>query len=169
MSNEELPEVWVTLETHEITQAALAGVFRYTQNLYEKKRLKSHNHDGEKSWQRHIEGALAECAVAKYLGFYWPGKGDPNDVDLRPINVRMSERHDRRMILHDDKFDDPTKVVFFVTGQNGNYWIRGWEWCGSVKKEKYYEDPVGGRPAYFVPPSVLFHPSTYEGARPVYR
>lgn len=169
MNEKYLPEVWVNLESYEITQAAMAGVARYTQNLEEKKRLNSHNHDGKLTWQRHIEGALAECAVAKYLGFYWPGKGDPSDVDLRPVNVRMSEDHNRRLILHDDKYDDPTKIVFFVTGRGGRYWIRGWEWCGNVKKQDYWDDPFGGRPAYFVPPSALLHPSTFEGARLVYR
>jgi hypothetical protein len=168
MTNE-LPEVWVDLEFHEITQASISGVFRHVQNLKKQERLNSHGHDGEDSWQRHIEGALAECAVAKYLGFYWPGKGDPDDVDVRPVNVRMTEKHSNRLILHGDKYDPPETIVFFVTGKDGRYWIRGWELCGNLKTEDRWQDPKGGRPAYFIPPSALIHPSLYEGARYNYR
>jgi len=103
-------------------------------------------------WQISIEGALAEMALAKHLGLYW-SKGKVGCKDVGPHQCRSSQRDDRRLILHDRDCD--TDRYYFVTGKNGEYWIRGWIMGKDGKKDEFKDDPCGGRPAYFVPTSVL--------------
>ena len=47
--------------------------------------------------------------------------------------------------------------LFFPTGVNGRYRVHGGMYAREAKQEKYWKDPAGGRPAYFVPQRSLFH------------
>lgn len=144
----------IELTPAEILQGALAGAMRQAQNLRDNRR------DGngapfDQGWQFHIEGALGEMAVAKALGLFWGGKGELRYADIGRLEVRTTPRADGRLILHKD---DPDEAVFLlVTGCNGCYLIRGWLRAAEGKRENYWTDPAGGRPAYFVP-AVDLHP-----------
>jgi hypothetical protein len=107
-------------------------------------------------------GCLAEEACAKCLNLYWSGlcgAGVP-DVGFK-YQVRGTWRMDGRLILHpDDKDDEPFILVTpHDTMEGGMLTFRlvGWILCRDGKQEKYWTDPKGDRPAFFVPQDAL-HP-----------
>jgi hypothetical protein len=134
---------------------AQVGIMRQVQNL--KRGAKStYGQDGSNLWQLHIEGALAEMAVSKYLDYYWWGRvGNYNASDVsQSIEVRHSANHKHRLILHDR--DNDNSPFILVTGGIGQYILQGWIMGKDGKQPQYYKDPTGNnRPAYFVPREVL--------------
>lgn len=143
----------VELTTWEILTAGLAGLMRVVENI----KLRRKNRWGETdigNWERHIEGALAECALAKHNGAYWRGKGElrGSDVGARD-EVRATWRENGHLILHPDDKDDSR--YWLLVGLNGRYEIKGWI-LGSVgKNQKYWHDIGNGRPCYWVPQNHL--------------
>ena len=73
-------ETTIQLSYPEIMQAASIGVMRRMQRLKSGYAL-AHGLKPGKDWQLMIEGALSECALAKFLNVYWVGCGEINDVD----------------------------------------------------------------------------------------
>jgi len=145
----------VVLDSAEIILAANAGILRQTENIH-RKRQPYHGATESDSWQKHVEGCLGEKAFAKWAGLYWPGKGKFRDADVGIFQVRRGQEHHYRLILHKEDHDD--QKYWLVTGKNGTYIIQGWNWGREGKKEEYWKDPGTGRPAYFVPRSIL-HPA----------
>jgi hypothetical protein len=147
----------VVLSATEMLMAASAGVCRQVHNARSDKPTtygSGHLHD----WQYHCEGALGECALAKFLNVYWPGKGDMRDADVGEMDVRTRSEHWYDMVLHDEDPDD--RIYWLLTGINGKYKVHGWMWAGDGKKDEYWSDPAKqGRHAYFVPQSKLFSPT----------
>jgi hypothetical protein len=132
--------------------AAMVGVMRHTQNV----KLGLGATFGERpelAWQRHIEGALTEAALAKSLGRYWLGTGKWKDPDVGDVDVRATHRPNGRLIIH--KEDPEDRRFYFMTGLNGSYELRGWIMGRDAKRDEWWTDPVGGRPAYFVPIAAL--------------
>lgn len=138
----------VVLSPPEIMEAALSGVMRHVENLKNGKKP-TYGCGVEQDWQLHIEGCLAERALAKHLNIYWRGKGKPTLPDVGLVDVRCSPGHNNRLILHSHDEDD--RVFWFLTGINGTYIVRGWILGVDGKNQEYWADPQGGRPAYFVP------------------
>lgn len=62
--------VEITLTRDEIVFAAQGGLMRNIENLLKGGKPRF-GHPYEQLWARHINGAHAELAVAKYLGVYW--------------------------------------------------------------------------------------------------
>jgi len=146
----------IILSTPEMLQAAMIGIIRQIQNL-EANRQPTYGSGGGPLWQMHIEGAMGECAVAKYRGVYWNGNvGNLHAQDVGKYQVRTGAGDNYRLILHpEDKNED---VFILVTGAYGKYNIRGWLWAFEGKIPKFWEDPSGkNRPAYFVDQTHL-HP-----------
>lgn len=153
-------ETWITLTASEIINAGVAGVMRQTHVIREDLQGR-YNEPKHNCWQRHVEGALTECAMAKYLNLYWQGKGEPGGRDLGINEVRSAQPHSHRLMLHPEDKDD--SKYWFLTGAYGTYKLRGWIMGIDGKQPEYWEDPVkekGGesRPAYFVPHSKLNKP-----------
>jgi len=145
----------VILDWAEMILAAQAGVLRQVENI--KKGVKpAYGAGNEKDWQYGIEGAMGEFALAKYLGVFWHGKGKMWGDDVGTYQVRTSSRLNGDLILHPK--DDDEKTYWLVTGLNGNYWIRGYIKAKDGKKEQWWRDPAGDRPAFFVPQSELIKP-----------
>ena len=69
----------IELTMTEIMQSAQVGVMRRMQRLKSGYAL-PHGLKTGTEWQLFIEGALAECALAKFLGVYWEGCGEINGV-----------------------------------------------------------------------------------------
>ena len=80
-------ETTIQLSYPEIMQAATIGVMRRMQRLKSGYAL-AHGLKAGKDWQLMIEGALSECALAKFLNVYWVGCGEINDVDVGDVDVR---------------------------------------------------------------------------------
>lgn len=145
----------VALTPTEIMQGALIGVMRQVQNL--KAGLKdAHGAGLDSGWQLHIEGAMGEMALAKYLNCYYGGTGKMRASDVCKFDVRTSSKHFYNLIVHEKDPDD--RVFWLLTGCNGVYVVRGWIKGCDAKNGDYWKDPAGGRPAYFVPQNRLNAP-----------
>ncbi len=146
-------DIWIILTPSEILLAAVSGVMR--QSTVIKNDLKGrYGEPDDDCWQRHIEGALAECAMAKYLDRYWQGKGEAGDRDIGHHEIRSANKHHKRLMMHPR--DDDNSRYWFLTGQYGTYKLHGWINGRDAKREEYWEDPTGNnRFAYFVPHSAL--------------
>lgn len=138
----------IELTPAEIMLGAEAGVMRQVENL-KIGRKPAYGAGTENDWQLHIEGCLAEMAMAKYLGVYWAGKGKLRHPDVGDMDVRTRSKSHYRLILHKEDPDD--RVFWLMCGVNGKYDVVGWIRGRDGKQEQYWSDPAGGRPAYFVP------------------
>ena len=135
--------------------AGIAGVMRQVQNVAKGERP-AHGAGDLNDWQLHIEGALGEAAMAKYLNRYWSGKGIMRGPDVDNFDVRTRSQHSYELILHERDPDD--RFFWLVTGKNGKYQIHGGIFGKDGKQREYWKDPAGGRPAYFVPQNKLTFP-----------
>jgi hypothetical protein len=133
-------------------QAATVGAIRQVQNLRDK-RSPAYGAGRSNDWQLHIEGALGEFALAKFLDRFPSGAHEFRARDVGAWQVRTSSRDDGDLILHDR--DDDAERFVLLTGRNGAYQVRGWILAADGKRAEYWRDPVGGRAAYFVPQSAL--------------
>lgn len=143
----------ITLSYSDMLIAAQAGLMRRIENV--KKGNVSNKSPYDNKWQTDIEGALAEYALAKAIGRFWWGKGNPRDPDVYPNEeCRHSESHENRLILH--KTDHDTRRYWLVTGRDGKYRVHGYILGRDGKKEEYWADPTGKNfPAFFIPQNKL--------------
>jgi hypothetical protein len=142
----------ISLSPSEILQASMMGVMRQVQNL-KARRNDAYGAQTQNGWQMHVEGALGEMALAKYLDVYLGGTGTLRAADVGDCDVRTTSGPNNRLILHPNDPDD--RVFWLLTGQNGKYTVRGNILGAEGKKQQFWKDPAGGRPAYFVPQSEL--------------
>lgn len=113
----------VSLSMTEILHAANAGIYRVVENI-KLGRANSHKLQPGNEWQIHIEGALAECALAKFLNVYWEGKGTFNGVDVGNVDARSTKYENGSLIIHPS--DDDARRYYLLTGSDGDYLVRGW-------------------------------------------
>lgn len=142
----------IELSLQEIFVASQVGILRQCEDIKAAKK----SFIGEKqdtAWQRHIEGALSECAMAKYLNVYW-NKAAWFHPDVGDVEVRATQHENGSLIIRDRDKDD-TKY-YLLTGINGKYTVRGYMYARDAKKPQYFMSKVAGRPpSYFVPQSDL--------------
>lgn len=152
----------VRLTCSEMLNAAFAGVMRQVQNVRDQRVA---NIDAKADpWGAHVEGALAECALAKGLGRYWAGKGmfRGDDVTGR-LQVRSTPHATGCLLLQPD--DDDEATFWLVTGSMGVYVLRGCIKGREGKLPQWWEHKPGThRPAFYVPQSSLHVPSGVEVA-----
>jgi len=142
----------VTLGPKEMMCAALNGQMRQVQNIRKKYRPPTMGCGHFNDWQLHLEGALAEWAVAKFLGVY-PSGFEFGNGDLGCYEVRSSPNAKTLMYMKDTDKDD--HIYIRVTGVNGDYQIHGWI-MGKHGKQFPKEDRYkNGRPAIWVPYDAL--------------
>lgn len=156
--NDTTHDIEVSLSPSEMMSAAIAGVMRQVENCA-RLRTPRFGAGASNDWQLHIEGCLGEYVIAKYLGVFWPGKGGLRDADVGDMDVRTRSRDNYELILHESDPDD--RVFWLVCGGNGKYRVKGWITGYDGKHSDYWKDPAGGRPAYFVPQSVLRAPRDF--------
>lgn len=113
---------------------------------------------------KHLNGALAEVAVARYLGVPLPAVGAytfHDQPDLPPdIEVRWRSKPSYELIIRDNDRHDRTFVL--VTGHAPTLTIRGW-YRGPLRYE-WQHDHGGYGPAWFVPSAELAPPETLKAA-----
>lgn len=135
---------------------AQAGIMRRVSGQKNNRKEKPNTPTGG-GWQRDVEGALAEMALAKHYGVYWPGPGAFRGGDVGRVEVRNTEKHGNRLWFY--KEDKPYPPYFLVTGINGHYRIQGWAWAEDGRKEEFWEDPKKqDRWAYYLPRNLLKPP-----------
>jgi hypothetical protein len=145
--------VRVVLTPPEMTLALLVGGFRQVTNLRDGRRDR-YGASPERGWQCHIEGAAGELAVAKWLNLYWSGQlGRLWAPDVGRLEVRTRSRDDYELLVHPD---DPAAAVFvLVVGRMPTFRLVGWIRGAEATRRGRWDDPAGGRPAYFVPQAAL--------------
>ncbi len=147
----------VELKSYELAQACQTGYMRHIKAIeagYDQDRGR---HREPNFWQRHIEGACGEIAVAKVLGVYWGGGISTfdahGDIDGTGWEVRTRSKHHHELLLHANDKDDRKYIL--VTGTAPNYQVHGWILGADGKHPKYYkEHPVIGQ-RFFVPQADL--------------
>jgi hypothetical protein len=101
-----------------------------------------------------IEGAAGEMAVAKLANIYWNGNmGNLKAADVGRLQVRTRSRDYYDLILHPTDPDDSAFIL--VVGKAPRFRIVGWIVARDGKLQKWWKDPAGNRPAFFVPQSEL--------------
>ena len=145
--------VSIDLTETELEIAALVATKRQASNLC-KRRPDAHGAKPDAGWSLHIEGACGEMAVAKWAGKYWNGAiGDLKADDVGKLQVRTRSNHAYDLIVHRSDPDDRAFVL--VTGLAPHFILRGWIWGRDAKRDEWWRDPAGGRPAFFVPQAAL--------------
>ena len=143
----------IHLSPAEIQAAAYVGLSRQVQNVVNG-RIRAYGQKSDLSWERHIEGALGEAALAKYLNLYWSGLEGMRSPDVgRSIEVRVTTNHSYNLYVrpHNEGL-----YYFLLTGCNGDYYIRGWLPIEEIKKEKYLRRVDGRVDLYLVPQKDLY-------------
>ena len=144
----------IILSSAEIMIASQVGIMRQIEDIKANKKSFS----GEKpelAWQRHVEGALTECAMAKYLNVYWSKQSWPHP-DVGNIEVRST--HWEHGYLRIEPKDNNDRKFYLLTGLNGTYTMRGWIYAKDAKQDKYLKTYDKEREMkYFVPQSDLIY------------
>ena len=97
-------------------------------------------------------GCVGEVAVSKALNLYWTGVGGLRFPDVGGlIEVRTISQKNHRLILHDADVDSQIAILVFVGEEPTQCELMGWIPCSEGKSKEFESDPVGGRPAYFIP------------------
>jgi hypothetical protein len=159
-------EIAITLDWAEMLQAATAGAMRRIESV--KRKLKPRNgfNDSGSAWQVDIEGALAECACAKALGIYWPGKGNLRAADVGDLQVRSTQYATGKLLIYPN--DNDNEAFILVTGAYGSYMVRGWLYAREGKRAEWLGQLIPGSsndPSYNVPQSALRPMETLITAR----
>jgi hypothetical protein len=151
----------VKLKRSEFLHAAKIGVTRQVENKING-RENLHGAGRGDEWRHHILGAVGEMAVAKYLGVYWNGNlGNLGAADVGSLEVRSRSETWHDLILHKPEEGDSPDALFINSIVSEDLFpsvrLDGWIRAEHGQKDKYWSDPAGGRPAYFVPSGDL-HP-----------
>lgn len=109
---------------------------------------------GTRALDMHRLGATGEVAVAVHLGLedhlFTETVAKRGSADLPgDIEVKTRSKHSYDLIVQRDERKD--KRLVLVTVQNGTVFLHGWCVAGDVMQERFWADPAGGRPAYFIP------------------
>jgi hypothetical protein len=142
----------VSLTPRELGLGAIAGVYRQIGAMQNgRSEIKGAAAD---PWDAHIEGALAEMAVSKFLGIYWSGTSFRfQDGDVGPYQVRSSRRPDAHLLIHEREPDEAPFLL--VTGAAPDFTIRGWILGREAKRPEWVREGPGHKAAYWVPQGAL--------------
>lgn len=99
----------------------------------------------------HVQGAAAECAVARLLDRYWDALHDaPGPGDVGKVEVRHTDHRGGGLIVHPK--DEDTLPVVLVTGMAPLLVVHGWTWMGEAKQPRFWNTTKLHRnPGWLVP------------------
>lgn len=142
----------VTFTHYELRMAAMIGVERQLEAI---RFLRVHKYEFAGSgWDIHIEGALAELAVAKARNSYWTALArDPGELpgDVGHVQVRSTKYRNGSLIVHPEDPDD-APFVLVVRYDEHTFHVIGWLYGKEAKQDEFWTDKNGnGRFAFFVP------------------
>lgn len=147
----------LTLTYHEVTHAATVGLARHWSAL--KRSLRETNgSERANHWFTHQLGAIGELAVAKALSVHWSGnvgkEGRP-DIVYKGLSIEVRAVTDprHRLIVHPE--DQADFFVLTVLDELPCVKIAGAISAAGAKTAEFWQDPQGGRPAFFVPAQAL--------------
>lgn len=145
----------VELSRAEVALASLAGAMRETKNFG---RDDAPGFDG--TLGDHVDGAIAEVALAKLLGRYWLAVVDDfrtldGDVGAR-VQVRWTKYDGPEPRLRVRSKDADGDAFVLVTGRPPRLRVWGWAFGVEAKLDEFLDTPDPRRPpCYFAPTSIL--------------
>jgi hypothetical protein len=144
----------VVLTQWEMIYVAAIGAIRHTESVASGRR-DAHGCDGDDSLAGHVNGAGAECAVAKALDRYWSGHvGSFKGPDIgKNIQVRWRSNPVWDLIVRDDDPDD--HFYFLVTGQAPQFMVHGCIMGRDARNPDWRKTHGGREAAFFVPQGAL--------------
>jgi len=145
----------ITLNDSEMLQAALIGCTRHIENLTGKTPVKNnYGAPEERDWQFHVDGAMGEMALAKYLNRFYAGRGERGAPDVGDDEVRTTHYSSGHLVLHPR--DPPDRRAWLLTGLNGKYMVRGWIMIREGQQQRFWGvKKAKDRPAFWVPQEAL--------------
>jgi len=144
----------VNLTPEEVEFAALAGALRQARAIA--RGIPDRYGQVKNPWQRHIEGAGAEYAVAKFLKLYYvPALHvQTSGGDVNRYQVRSTEKPDGCLLIKDGDRDED--VFILVVGTMPNLTVAGWLRARDGRRDEWRRNPgVGRSGCWFVPQSAL--------------
>lgn len=110
------------------------------------------------NWDSQMVSRQGEMAVAKYLNLFWSGMSDfIGAVDVGGENgaeVRTRRKFWYELIVH-HRDQDTRPHVLVTTEAPPVFRLMGWCYGHQGKREQFWNDPAGNRPAFFVPQAEL--------------
>ena len=106
-------------------------------------------------WGRHVEGACAEFALAKFLNVAWePAIGKPGGPDLRyyghRIEVKWSSYQKPGADLYLPRNTDRSAIAVLLKGKGPNYIICGWTYAADVMIQENWNVTPRGEYKYVI-------------------
>ncbi len=150
---QERPGIWI--DFHSLAWAAGYG-FQRQLNAIENNRRDPDEYYSNK-WQNHIEGALAEYAVAMYFDVTWQQTvGQCGRLDVGPFEVRQTGYRTGELVIQTDEHH-PDAPFILVVGDYGKYKIAGFVPRARDFMNKDFETTKvkGRRPAFWIPQAKL--------------
>lgn len=147
--------IHIDLNQEEILQGAIAGAIRNT-NAVCRNAKGVNGSERTHYWQNHIEGALAEMAVAKATNKFW-SSGDKSNLDIGDWEIRCTPNPRGELVMRkrDVELGKQDKWFILVRGKYGSYDLIGWILGKDGMQDRYWKQ-VGDRPpAWFIPESAL--------------
>lgn len=143
------------LSKTELGTGAICGMRRQIESVL-KGRKDRDGLDPEEGWTVHIEGALGELVVAKFLNIYWDFSVNrfqgPDLGKNYQVKTRAKNHYDLLVRPHDNDND----IYILVVGMAPEYRVVGWYYGRDAKKEEWLKKVRPDRPAaYYVPQSFL--------------
>lgn len=111
--------------------------------------------DTEEAFALVVMGTRCECAAylwAKPVKWHTFADDVRDLPDLHDfINVKGTSRSTDSLLVKSDEPDHWAYLLVLPWPRHPLYRIRGWLWGHEAKQVQWWRDPVGDRPAYFVP------------------
>jgi hypothetical protein len=145
----------VSLTAPELLIASNIGMMRRISNLKRNICAKYGAPDKEGAWEIDVIACMGEMAVAKHFNLFWAGSvNNFSAVDVGGlIEVRTRRQSWHQLILHPADKDHLPYVL--VHADPPAFDLIGWAYGADGKQDKYWSDPAGNRPAFFVPQADL--------------
>lgn len=148
----------VTLTWQEMYLCCMVANMRMMANLRDRRQPRYGAPPDEGSYEIHLFGCFGEMAVAKHFNLFWAGSiGNFKATDVGGrVQARAGRRSHHSLLLHPDDADHQP-FVLALTHDLPSVTLYGWTFGRDGKQPQFWRDPVGDRPAFFVPQSAL-HP-----------
>lgn len=113
-------------------------------------------------WANEVKGALGEMAAASGFNLAWTGpnkRGRPDVGDLLEVRSVLEPHH--RLVIQLNEPDEKPDVPFVLIDLSAlpAWRVVGWMRAGDCKRPDWQQDPLGGRPAFWVPREQLRDPA----------
>lgn len=143
--------IYVTATWAQAVQAGWVGAQRHLRCAFNRTEAR-YGCPRNIAWQRNMEGAYGELALALHTGVPWPNASKAGDVG--PYEVRASDSG-ASLITHPADADGKPYVMAHV-GELPRLALLGWAWGRETKRPEFWRTrPAVPSAAYFTPWAML--------------